>query len=173
MIITVGGDIGSGKSTLARSLAGELRLEYNSVGEILRKMADSRGISLLEMSNLAEKDEKIDRELDCRQKEIAKKGNCVIDSRLGAYFIPADFKIWLSVSPEIRPKRVAERDGVSEDEAKNKIIARRKSENGRYADIYGIKLEDTSVYDLVLDTDNLSKEEVLKETLIALGKKGM
>ena len=169
MIITVGGSIGSGKSTLAKKLARKLGFEYHSVGEAMRKLADEKEISLIQLSMLAEKDPTIDKQLDDKQREIA-RGNCVMDSRLGAYLLDADFKIWLDASPKVQVKRIIERDHVPLADAELLIARREASEAERFRKIYGIDVYDQSVYDLVLDTDNLTKDEVLQKCLDAINK---
>jgi len=159
MIITVGGLVGSGKSTLAKMLAQKYRLKYVSIGQILRDMAKERGITLVEMSHIAETDPDIDREIDRKQAETA-RGDCVIDSRLGAFLLKPDFRIWLTVSLETRARRVASRDGIEFDEAMKRVRAREASERKRYKGIYGYDLDDLSVYDLVLNTDLFGIQEM-------------
>lgn len=171
MIITVGGAIGSGKSTLAENLAESLGLPHYSVGGIMRDLAEERGMSLLDFSAMAESDSKIDEELDRRQKDLCMKGDCVIDSRLGAYFLPADFRIWLEISSEEQAKRVSGRDGIPQENALDAISKRRESERKRYKEIYDIDLEDKSIYDLIVDTSELSKEQVLDACLAAIKSK--
>ncbi|MBI2133066.1 nucleoside monophosphate kinase, partial [Candidatus Woesearchaeota archaeon] len=56
MIITISGVPGSGKSTVARVVAGKMNLKHISVGDILREIARSRGMTILEISKLAEED---------------------------------------------------------------------------------------------------------------------
>ncbi len=168
MIITVGGAIGSGKSTLARKLAEELDLEYCSVGLLMRKLAKERGKSVLSLSIEAERDPSIDRELDRKQMGMAETGDCVMDSRLGAYLLDADFSIWLDASPEVQAERIAGRNGISIEEAKLHIARREASEAERYREIYGIDVNDQSVYDLILNTDHLTKDEMLQKCLEAL-----
>jgi predicted cytidylate kinase len=173
MIITVGGSIGSGKSTLARLLAQKLNLDYCSVGQIMRDMAKERGMSLLKFSMAAEKDPSIDKELDSRQKELAAKGGCIMDSRLGAYMLKSDFKIWLDASLRVQAKRIVGRDGGSASEAEILIARREASETERYKRIYNIDITDQSVYDLVVDTDELTPEMVLQKCVDAIRKKGL
>lgn len=49
----------------------------------MRSIADEKGVSLVELSLLAEEDRSIDEELDNKNKEVGKKENVIIDSRLG------------------------------------------------------------------------------------------
>jgi len=64
MIITISGKAGSGKSTVAKQLAKKLNLKHYSIGDIMRKLAKEKNISLNELSKLAEKDKTIDLTLD-------------------------------------------------------------------------------------------------------------
>ena len=106
MKITISGKVGSGKSTVAKLLAKKLSLEYYSIGTIMREMASERGLSINEFSKKAENDKSIDIELDTRQKEIGKKEKFIMDSRLGFYFIPDSFKIFLDVDIKEAAKRI-------------------------------------------------------------------
>ncbi len=60
MIITISGKAGSGKSTIAKQLAKKLGLKHYSTGDFMRQMAKDKGVSLLELSRIAEKDKSID-----------------------------------------------------------------------------------------------------------------
>ena len=57
MIITISGKPGSGKSTVAKRLAAELGLTHVSAGDFMRDMATERGITVLELSAIAENDD--------------------------------------------------------------------------------------------------------------------
>jgi len=173
MIITVGGSIGSGKSTLAKLLAKKYGLEYYSVGQIMRDMAKERGLSILDLSLAAEKNQSIDQELDRRQKELAEAGGCIMDSRLGAYLLKADFKIWLDASLAVQAKRIADRDDVSAKDAQMLIARREASETERYRDIYRIDINDQSVYDLIINTDKMTPPQVFKKCVDAIKSKGV
>ncbi len=172
MIITVSGSAGSGKTSLAKKLSEKLAFKHISAGQIMRNMAKEKNISLLEFSKQAEKDSDIDREIDERQKKQA-KGNCIIDGRLSAFFLKPDYKIYLTAPLDVRAKRLLRRDKCkSFEEAKNGILKRERSELKRYKKIYGINLEDLSVYDLVLNTENLSEEDTAEIVYNIVKKSG-
>lgn len=151
MIITVGGLPGSGTTTLARKLCDRFRMTHVYAGKIFRDMAGERGLSLEELSKEAEKDEKIDLEVDMRQKERA-VNNTVVEGRVTAFLIDADLKIWLSAPLNVRAERVSVREGVSLEEAAAKIEKREASERKRYKKYYSVDTENLSVYDLVMNT---------------------
>ena len=67
----------------------------------MREIAAKRGITLLELSKLAETDRSIDKELDNYQIQLGKdEDNFIIDARLGWHFIPDSIKIFLDVNDE-------------------------------------------------------------------------
>ncbi|MFC1697185.1 (d)CMP kinase [Nanoarchaeota archaeon] len=171
MIITINGDAGSGKSTVAKLIASKLELKHYSNGDFMREIARERGITLLELSKLSETDISVDKELDDRQKNLGKvEDNFIIDSRLGWNFIPQSIKIFLHVDPNVGADRIMgdtnETRDVEKINEKQKLIEdteiRRKSENKRYKEYYGVDQEDMNNYDLLIDTTGQDIEEVVK-----------
>jgi len=160
MIVTIGGEVASGKSTLARELASRLGFRHISVGAIMREMAEERGVSLLDFSAYAESHPEVDRIIDDRQKKLASCGDCVVEGRLSAHFLPADFKVWLKADLRERARRAKKR-GDKEADIIAAIKKRAKSERKRYKKFYNIDLNDLTVYDLVLDTTRLPVKEMV------------
>ncbi len=169
-VITVSGLHGVGKSAVAKYLAEKLGLRYVSAGTIFREEAAKRGMSLEEFSAYALENPEIDRLIDSRTKEEAKRGNVVIDALLAGRFAReyADLKIWLHAPLEIRIKRIAERDGKSYEEALHETIIRETLERERFFKLYGINIDDLRVYDLVINTANLTVEDLREITLFAV-----
>ncbi len=153
MIVTVGGQAASGKSTLAKALAKRLKFKHISAGLLMREMADEKGMSLVDFSTYAEKHPEVDKDIDERQKRLA-KGDCVVDGRLSRFFLNPDLSIWLIAPSKVRAGRAMGRGEVykSADESEKSITARDESEVRRYLGYYGIDLRDLSSYDLVLNT---------------------
>lgn len=172
MLITVSGLFGAGKSTIAKRLSEKLGLEYFWTGKILRDLAKDKGYDLIDFEKkVAEHDPAIDREIDDRQKEAIRKGNSVIDSRLGAWLADdADLRVWLVCPFEIRAKRVSGRDGISVEEARRRIRERDQSDIKRYREFYGIDLSEVSVYDLVLNTNTFDADKIIDIIMFALNK---
>ncbi len=163
MIVTIGGDIGSGKSTVAKAVAERFKLKHISAGETFREMANERDMSLAEFSRLAEGNHELDKEVDDRQIEMARKARkAVIDGRLsGVLLKDAALKIWLRAPIEERAKRVAKREKKDYAQALRETKAREGSELRRYRTIYGIDLGDLSPYDAVLNTHIWGPDEVI------------
>ena len=154
VVITVSGLHGSGKSTHARRLAEALGLRYISAGEVFRQMAEERGMTLEEMSRLAEGDPEFDRLVDERTKEEAVRGGVVIDAALSGWMVEAaDIKVFLTSPLEARIRRIAERDGLTLKEARRRTLLREEIERERFRRYYGMDVSDLSIYDVVLNTE--------------------
>jgi len=154
IVVAMSGLHGSGKSTHARRLAPELGLRYVSAGELFRRIALERGISLEEMTRLANQDPEIDKALDARTKEESRKGGIVIDAALAGWMAEnADIKIFLKAPFEARMHRIAVREGLPLEEAKRRTLLRERVERERYRRYYGVDVSDLSIYDVVLNTE--------------------
>lgn len=161
MIITIGGPIGSGKTTVAEAIARKFGFTHISAGVVFRELAEEKGVTLEEFSHLAEENPKFDKELDKRQTKLAKSAdNAVIDGRLSGLIMEADLKVWLRAPLETRTKRVCEREGKDYAKALEDVKNRGDSELKRYREIYDIDLRDLTPYDIVINTDLFSAEEV-------------
>ncbi len=176
MIIAISGKPGSGKSTVAKLLAKKLGLKHYSTGDFMRKLAAERGMSLIELSKIAENDFSIDDAIDSWLRRLAKQEKgFVIDSRLAFHFIPDAVKIYLDVDLDIAAKRIfsgpaRETEKAASIEAlKEELKQRMESERKRYIKYYNVDIDDKSNYDLVIDTSNISAEEVVEKIIRFLG----
>jgi len=174
MILTISGLHGTGKSTIAKLITEKLGLQYYSTGQAFRDLAQEMNMTLEKFSEYAEKNPEIDKELDSKIIGIARKGNIIIDSQLSGYILKsiADFKILLICPLEIRIKRMAERDNVNYKLKLRETEIREKSELERFKHLYNIDLSDQEeiqdLYDLIIDTENLTIEDVLEKILLTL-----
>ncbi len=153
LVITVSGLAGSGTTTLCRNLARYYGFKHIYAGLIFRQMAKEMGMTLHEFQEYAELHPEIDREVDRRQVEAAEECNVVIEGRLAGWMVKrADLKIWLDAPMRVRAERVARREGTTVEEAFMAIAEREKGNRKRYLNLYGIDVEDLSIYDLIIDT---------------------
>lgn len=177
MIITISGRPGSGKSAVATRVAKALGFTHTSAGDFMREMAEERGLTILELSRSAERRDDIDREIDSRTVSFGRDNDeFVIDARLGWHFIPHSVKVFLDVTTDVAAQRIytADRDreveNVDLDETKRAIESRTKSEKKRYHDYYGLDYTDHDNYDLIVDTSQLSIDEVVAQIITFVGK---
>ncbi|MFX1366589.1 MAG: (d)CMP kinase [Promethearchaeota archaeon] len=176
MIISISGLHGTGKSTIGKLIAKKLRIQYYSTGQAFRDLALEKNMTLEEFSKFVEENPEIDKELDKKVIRIAQKGNIIIDSQLSGHILKtiADFKIMLVCPLEIRVKRMTERDGTSYDEKIKETQIREKSELERFKHLYNIDLNDKKetqkLFDLIINTENLTVKEITDKILLALEK---
>jgi cytidylate kinase len=171
MLITVSGPAGTGKTTTARTISESLGYDYVSGGDIFRSMADEQDMTLLEFNQFAEGNEQIDRDLDRQLRETARsRDDLVLESRLAGWMAGehADFRLWLDAPLSVRAKRIAEREEISVEQAREETQARAESESLRYQEYYGIDIDDRSIYDLSVNTSRLDPTGVAKVILAAI-----
>ncbi|AKB79681.1 Cytidylate kinase [Methanosarcina horonobensis HB-1 = JCM 15518] len=173
MQITVSGLPGSGTTTLSKLLAEYYELELVSSGEIFRKMARERGMSLSEFGALAERDAFIDLDIDKNQKAIIhSQDNIILESRLAGHMAegrPNVLKVWIKAPMLTRVKRIQRREkSISFDEELKKTVEREKSEALRYKNYYGIDIADLSIYDIVIDSEKWNQYQTLDILRVAI-----
>jgi len=174
MIITISGPPGSGKTTIARLLAREHNRPLISSGQIFRRMARERGMSLKDFGVQASLDHSIDTKLDeevlAMVEEHTKKGNdLVVEGRLSGHMLLRkgidSFKVWVDAPLVVRAMRVAGRENKSLAETKKEIEERERIERKRYEEIYGIDMGDLSIYDMIIDSSDKKPKEILLSIL--------
>lgn len=178
MIITISGMPGSGKSTVAKLLAKKLNYQHYSVGDLRGKMAVARGMTIEELNELGKREDWTDREPDEYQTKLGKtEDNFIIDSRLGFYFIPHSFKLFLDIDGHVAAERIFKNQRPDEkpcqtvEELIKRLALRATADDLRYGQYYGISFQNHSQYDLVLDSTNQTPEELVSKILAALPKK--
>jgi cytidylate kinase len=166
-IVAISGKSGCGNTTVSRLLAE--RLGVRLINYTFRAMAEEKGISFARMLELAAGDDSYDRELDARQVELARSGDCVIGSRLAMFLLPdAALRIFLSARPEIRASRIHSREGGDYDSILDFTKIRDESDHTRYKKIYGIDNDDLSGADLVMNSELWTPEQEVDIIVAAL-----
>jgi cytidylate kinase len=153
VVICISGMTGSGKSTVAKKLAAKYGLDYFSGGNALKTLAHEEGYDP-DMKGWWETAEGL-RFLQQRM------GDVVLDSWTMPWLLKEGFKIWLEASPQVRAKRVVNRDDISIEEAIKALKEKDERTRQIYTGLYGFDLgHDLSPFNLVLATDELDSNEV-------------
>ena len=176
-IISLGGLPGSGKSTIKTLLAEKMNWATFSTGDFMRNMAIEYGMTFDAFNALIATDKSLDEKIDAESIKIEREGNqLIVDSPLAFHFVPSSFKVFLNISLEASAERIyndKERESRksvgdtmdSVDEAVARIKARIANHNDRYMRHYNISPYDTNQYDLVIETEHSTPEQVVERIL--------
>lgn len=194
--VTISGLPGAGSTTLGKHLAKHLGLHFHSGGDFMRQYAIENGYfdpkQSVHHSATAYPDD-FDRKVDYKMRDnLFRKKGYLYESWLSGFLAqgaPDTFKILILCSDDaVRVDRIANRDNVTIEEAKAHIFTREDKNLDKwikmYSDEWGewvVKMGAISkdepiffwrpeLYDLVIDTFKLGKEETLELALDAISK---
>ena len=158
--IAISGRSGCGNTTISRMVSDILGLRF--INFTFRSIAEERNISFAKVLELAAADDSVDKEVDSRQVELARKeGGCVLGSRLAIWMLKeADIKIYLDAKENTRAGRILTREGGTLEEVSAFTAERDRKDHDRYLRIYNIDTNDYSFADMIIDTDDLSPQEI-------------
>ncbi len=161
-----------GKTTAANSISRSFHLKHLAGGDMLKRIAVSRGYKPLgadwwdspkgtEFLSERERNPDFDKEVDRILNEEVSNGGVVVTSYTMPWLSKNGLKFWFKASQRTRAKRLAGRDSIDLGSAL-KIITKRDAQNRKlYKSLYGIDFgKDLSVFNYVIDTDNLSANQV-------------
>ena len=162
--IVLFGFAGCGTTTIGKGLAQRCNFKFFSTGNIIRELAKERGETIYEFQKTMENDNSIDISIDKKSVEFSKKNkDFIFDSLLAWHFVEDSFKIKLKCEDDVRFERISKRENISFEEAKQKTKKREEEHTFRYSKVYSnIKFPpNDDVFDLVIDTTNLTEKEIL------------
>lgn len=171
-IITISGKPGSGKSSTSDKVAELLGYTRYSAGEEARKYIRRHKLTLAQFNKKAEGDHSIDHMIDESLRNLREQKDIVIDSRLGFYWIPESFKVYLDLDLDVATARIYKDIDMNEGRLKSGEVAnsmndvsahvrsRIINEQQRYRQLYSINPYDLAHYDLIVDTSNHSPQTV-------------
>ena len=171
--VIISGPPAIGKTTIAKGLAKEFDLKYLSGGDVLKELAEEQGFRTerndfwdtsfgMEFLSMRKTNHEFDKKVDEKLKKLFLEGGKIITSYTLPWLVQDGIKIWLAGSQENSAKRMTIRDGISFEEALE-IVEKRYQENKMiYKKLYGFNFgDDLSVFDIIINTDNLQADEVL------------
>lgn len=180
--ITISGRIATGASTLAHHLSQHLGWEFLDGGKLFRKFTHEQGLNIVATSS---RPDEVDLAYEERIKTMLKtESHKIVQSHLAGYDaqgIPGVFKILLLCEDEfgndktdIRIDRLANRDDLIVEQAKNEVIERERQNLEKWQRLYADGdtvwvYWDKNYYDLVINTYSHNAEESLAIVLRSVG----
>lgn len=150
-----------------------------SISNLIKEEVDLSDFSIEQANNRQDfKDIRkiVDTLIDEGMKEKGKKINkeehpneiWIIDSRLAFYNIPEAFSVRLTTNADVAGERLFNDKSRGKEDSKYKSVKeakkereeRRKGENSRYLQRYGVDLKDESNYDLIIDTSYSTPSDI-------------
>jgi len=172
--IIISGPPAIGKTTIAKGLAKEFGLMHLSGGDILKELAEEEGFETkgddwwdtqegIDFLSKRQENSEFDKKVDDKLKKLFSEGSVVITSYTLPWLVEGGVKIWLDGSKENSAQRMTTRDNLSKNDTLE-IVQKRYNENKIiYKALYGFEFgEDLSVFDKIIETDNLNAEQVLE-----------
>ena len=192
--ITISGLPGAGSTTLGKHLAKHLDFQFHSGGDFMRQYAIDNGYfdpaqSVHHAATAYPAD--FDRKVDYQMREnLFHKQGYVYESWLSGFLAqgaPDTLKILVYCSDDaVRVDRIANRDNVTIEEAKEHIFTREDKNLRKWIEMYSKEWNEWVVlpktlpadqpiyfwkpelYDLAIDTFRLGKEETLEKVIAQL-----
>lgn len=181
--IAISGSSGTGKGATTAILAERLGLPIISAGNIMRGEAERLGITLRELKEKTRGDQFLDYWLDTttRLAVIEHQGGAIVEGRLVAFTVPEGvFKVLLTVEDEDgnedhdeRFRRIALRDKLTHEEAREATKHREEHMDQRYQEFYGLRyaeLFEKDIYHFSVSTRSNPPEKVAEIILGAYSK---
>lgn len=178
-VIILFGFSGSGKSTIANLVGEKYGLRIVHPSGILRDLYEGKTVDIgntrhntgfweseegvrLFKSRLDE-EEPLDVVSDRILIEEVRKGNVIIDSWSLPWLTDKGRKIYLQTDLEVRAHRVAKRSGISYERALDVVAMKDEETRNLFKRLYGFDIkQDHDVFDHVLNTNELTRDEVFR-----------
>lgn len=171
-IITLSGKPGSGKSSTADKVSELLGYTRHSSGDMVREVLAQNKMTLEEYNNQAKTNHSLDAQIDDELRNLREKNDIVVDSRLGFYWIPESFKVYLDLDLDVATARIY-KDAVTNSsrsavgtsstslyEVSRQVKERMNTEQSRFRRLYGVDPFNKNRFDLIIDTSRHDPQSV-------------
>lgn len=171
-IITLSGKPGSGKSSTADKIAELLGYTRHSSGDMVRSVLARNKMTLEQYNHQAKTDYDLDQQIDDELRNLRDQDDIIVDSRLGFYWIPESFKVYLDIDLDLATARIY-KDAVTNKSrslvgtsssslsvVSQQVKKRMLNEQSRFRKLYGVDPYEKSHFDLVVDTSRHHPQSV-------------
>jgi len=144
----------------------------HSSGDMVRKVLAENKMTLEEYNNQAETNHNLDSQIDDELRNLRGKNDIIVDSRLGFYWIPESFKVYLDLELDIATARIfkdtvtnSARSSVgtsstSLHDVSRQVKERMLNEQSRFRQLYGVDPFNKNHFDLIIDTSRNDPQSV-------------
>lgn len=173
-LITISGKIAVGTTTLTKNLVNSLGWKHTNIGAIQREYDRKHNLHENRAGALSRTDEH-EKEIDAMTEEMLKTEEKIIYEAWLAGFFAKNHKDVLKVllicsHDDIRVDRVANRDNISVEQAKNWIKQREEENITKWKKLYGnFNFWDPKYFSIVIDTYKTGPQETLGKVLDKVG----
>ncbi|MES2614681.1 MAG: cytidylate kinase family protein [Bdellovibrionota bacterium] len=162
MRIAISGHSGCGNTTATKNVGNALELKI--VNYTFRDLACDLKVSFEQIHKEAATNLIYDylTDLTLIRNALANK-DIVIGTRLAAWLMDAELRIWLHAPLEARASRISLREsekGSNYEQILYKTLKRDEQNRKRYLRLYGLDIDDHSDFDVTINTEKLTADQV-------------
>jgi len=152
---------GCGNTTATHNVGETLDLQV--VNYTFRDLATDLGLTFEDIQAEAEQSRVFDYLTDLKLIRASLQPKVIVGSRLAAWLVDADLRVWLQAPLETRAKRIFRREPdryPSYEAVLYRTLQRDEQNRKRYLQLYGIDINDRSDFDIIINTEKLTAEQV-------------
>jgi cytidylate kinase len=152
---------GCGNTTATHNVGATLDLQV--VNYTFRDLATDIGLAFERIQAEAEQSRLFDYLTDLKLIRASLQPKVIVGSRLAAWLVDADLRVWLQASLETRAKRIFRREPdryPSYEAVLYRTLQRDEQNRKRYLQLYGIDINDRTDFDIIINTEKLTAEQV-------------
>lgn len=161
MRIAISGHSGCGNTTATSNVGRALHLKV--MNYTFRDLAKDLNMSFDDLHKEASSNYIYDYLTDLINIRAALQPDIVLGTRLAAWLMEAELRIWLHAPLEARAARINRRESEkasSYEQVLYKTLKRDEDNRRRYLRLYGLEINDHSDFDITINTEKLTAEQV-------------
>lgn len=159
--IAISSHSGCGNTTATNNVGTTLNLEV--VNYTFRDLAQDLDLPFEEVQQQAAQSRIYDFLTDLNLMRASLRPRVVVGSRLAGWLVDADLRVWLHAPLEARAKRIFQREPdkhAGYESVLYRTLQRDEQNRKRYLEVYGIDINDRSDFDIIINTEKLTAEQV-------------
>jgi CMP/dCMP kinase len=159
--IAISSHSGCGNTTATNNVGATLELDV--VNYTFRDLATDLDLPFETIQQKASRSPIYDFLTDLNLMRASLRSRVVVGSRLAGWLVDADLRVWLHAPLEARAKRIFQREPdkhAGYESVLYRTLQRDEQNRKRYLEIYGLDINDRSDFDITINTEKLTAEQV-------------